>query len=108
MVSDQDAAQHGALTSKPGFQRVRTRKPKALGADSIAPLGVFLSKQLLFLPPGLYPAGPWPLSAPQHRIPTFLAWLPPGPHWSSFTLHPSPPVLEKGRVILIEETGLVL
>lgn len=41
MVSDQDAAQRGALTSKPGFQRVRTRKPKVLGADSIAPLGVF-------------------------------------------------------------------
>lgn len=108
MVSDQDAAQHGTLTSKPGFQRVRTRKPKPLGADSIAPLGVFLSKQLLFLPLGLYPARPWPLRAPQRRIPTFRARLPPGPPWSSFTLHPSPPVLEKGRVILIEETELVL
>lgn len=40
MVSDQDAPQHGALASKPGFQRVHTRKPKALGADSIPLLGV--------------------------------------------------------------------
>lgn len=75
-VSDQDAASTwGTLTFKAESKRLRTRNPRLPGADHPSSVGCFLSKQP-FLPPSLYLARPWPLSAPSARslpsLPGFL------------------------------------
>lgn len=95
----------GTLTSKVGFQHLHTRNSKVLGVDVLAPLGVFyVSNFFSNLFCVLLSGGLSVLPAPDTHLPCSASF------WPTFIfLHSaSPPVLEKRRVTLIEETELVL
>lgn len=86
----------GALAAKAGFQRLRSRNPRVREQRPGSAEG-FLSKQLLFLQPSLYPAGPWPLRAPSLRSPPSLPGFLLARGWLVF-LHSSAPLFWKRGV----------